>query len=124
MGVIARHTTNSGGRKMTETHERLLAALLANGQQFIAEICECGVTEAHRKVNGESGWKLNQLAKILDALGLQIAGPENVVMTQEEYQALWVMAHKVASEKLDTFRATERRRRVVPFSGNAWENEK
>lgn len=68
------------------------------GEQNIAQILECSQQEVNRKLNGENGFKLTQLAQVFDAAGIQLAGPDDVVITKAKYEALRVFAREALGE--------------------------
>lgn len=76
--------------KMMETRSRLVAALLRNGSVKLANELGLSEGEVSKKINGESGWKLDQLAQAFEFVGARvIPGTEDVVIVStKEYDAL------------------------------------
>lgn len=95
---------------MNDTHEKLLNAILERGQVFISETLNETLTETKRKLQGEHGFKLAQTAALFDALGIQIATADDVVISKAEYQSLLVQSHDAISSKLGTLDGKERRK--------------
>lgn len=95
--------------KMTETHEKLLLLLLSRGQDFVAGVCECGASEANRKISGETGFKLRQLSDLFDELGVCLAGCDDVVISKDEHASLVFMAKLQLDNKYGTIQKQERR---------------
>lgn len=79
--------------------ERILSnALLKKGQTALAEIWDVSASETSRKLNGETGIKLSQLAAALDAVGAKIVfEDEHIVVPREEYYAIHTLARKALS---------------------------
>lgn len=79
-----------------ETKFQLIAALLRKGAGPLAEHLEVSEGEISKKINGENGWKLEQLAKAFDFAGAHIVrGDEDVVcIPREEYNAYRVLLRK------------------------------
>lgn len=82
--------------KMTETRSRLVAALLRNGSVKLANELGLSEGEVSKKINGESGWKLDQLAQAFEFVGARvIPGTEDaVIISRDEYTALRTLARK------------------------------
>ncbi|MDH5189434.1 MAG: hypothetical protein OEW37_10825 [Rhodospirillaceae bacterium] len=97
--------------------DRMAVAFLRNGQEFIAKVLGISSTEAHRKMNNESGFKFDQIAELFDALGLQIVDRDQFVLTKEKYHALVAMAQEQLTSELETVRGVQRRTgKVVPLN--------
>ena len=71
---------------------KILATKLT--QQKVAEILNVSQQEASKKINGENGIKLPQLAQLLDAAGVQLATNDDVVIPRDEYSALMTLSKK------------------------------
>lgn len=67
-------------------------------QPKIAEVLGVSQQEASKKMNGENGIKLPQLAQLLDAAGVQLAGRDDIVISKEKYQALMVLSREALHE--------------------------
>ena len=98
-----------GKQEMTPTHEKLMQVLLFKGNGFIAEICGIAESEASRKISGENGFKLKQLADLFDALGVQLAGKEDLVITRKKYQSLVELSKEQLLEESETLDGYDRR---------------
>lgn len=102
---------------MTETHERVLGLFLEGGLQGLADVLGVGMTEAHRKIKGETGFTLRQLSDVLDARQVRFAAPGDVIVDAGDYEAMVRLVNKWSSERVATFEGSERRRppmRLVP----------
>ena len=77
-----------------ETKSHLIAALLRHGQVKLAEHLDISTPEVSRKINGDNGWTLEQLAKALDFVGAQVIPGDDsiVVMRKDEVIALRTLA--------------------------------
>lgn len=91
-------------RNMSKTAQKLIATLTSKGQGFVSELLNLSSTEVSRKMLGESGFKVEQIAAIFDALDVQIVSPcENkVIVDRDHYKALT----KLSSERLDDLNNT------------------
>ena len=80
----------------TETKLRLATMLLKHGQPRICELLGLSPSEVSRKVNGEAGWTLEQLALVIDDVGAQvIPGDQDIVVVpRSELLALRTLAKK------------------------------
>lgn len=112
MSVPAKKLTG-GATRMTETHEKLLNAILERGQLFISETLGETLTETKRKTTGEHGFKLNQLSTLFDELGIQICTSDEVIVDRLEYEALTVLAHKKLDARVARLEGKERRMEAV-----------
>lgn len=85
-----------------QTKFRMTTALLKHGQARLAEHLEISPTELSKKINGENGWKTEQIAKAFDFAGIQIlpAEEELMVVKRDEWLALRTLARK-SLEPLD-----------------------
>lgn len=81
------------------TELKLFKILNNVGQQKIADLLGVTQQEASKKLNGENGFKLTQLAQVFDAGGIQLAGRGDVVIPKDEYDALKVLAKKALSDE-------------------------
>lgn len=74
----------------------MTTALLKHGQVRLAEHLDISATELSKKINGENGWRLEQIAKALDFVGAQVVpGDEDIVIVKRgEWLALRTLARK------------------------------
>jgi hypothetical protein len=79
-----------------ETKSHLIAVLLTHGQVKLAECVDVSASEISKKINGDNGWTLEQLAKAFDFVGAQvIPGDETIaVVKRDELIALRTLARK------------------------------
>jgi hypothetical protein len=86
--------TQEHAKKRTDT--RLATILLRHGQSRICELLHLSPSEVSRKVNGDAGWTLEQLAAVIDDVGAQvIPGDEDVVVIPKtEWLALRTLSRK------------------------------
>lgn len=82
------------GRDMTATQEHLMILFMREGITFIAEQLGVSVKSAHEKCKGAEGFKLDQIATLMDALGLQIIDKNYVAVPDDEYEALVSQSRK------------------------------
>lgn len=80
------------------TELKIFKVLSTVGQQKIAETLGISQQEASKKLNGENGFKLPQLAQVFDAGGIGIVGPGHIVIRADEYNALKLLAKKALSD--------------------------
>ena len=99
---------------MTKTHELLLALLTTEGQTFLSNLLGLGPTEISRKVMGETGWTLKQLAASFDALGITIVPPGSTVIDIKKYEALVRLANDALTAQVAGFDGVQRRRATPP----------
>jgi hypothetical protein len=79
-----------------EAKFKITTALLKHGQVKLAEHLDISASEVSRKINGEAGWTLDQLAKALTYVGAQIV-PDNekvVMVPKAEWEAMRTLAKK------------------------------
>lgn len=83
-------------RRNNEIHRAINAAMLNYGQDELAEVWDCDRTTANRRINGEPGIKLEDFAKALEAMGIQLVMPHQgmVAVRQDWLEALKVLAHE------------------------------
>ena len=85
---------------MTDTHAKLLQLLMMHGNKHVAEILEISESEASRKLSGDTGIKLKQLAELFDDLGIKLAGKNDVVVSKAKYSSLVELsAQQLETEK-------------------------
>lgn len=86
-----------------EMKSNLIAALLRHGQAELGKHLQLSDSETSKKINGESGWKLEQLADALDFVGARIIrGDEDLVLiSREELNAYRIFARKYTEIKHD-----------------------
>ena len=73
----------------------LQAILLSRPQTKLAVALGLSESELSRKINSENGWKLVDLEKAFDFVGVTITSTEHsVVVDKDEYQALQTFAKK------------------------------
>lgn len=78
-----------------ETKFRITTALLKRGQVQLAEHLDISASEVSRKINGDAGWTLDQLAKALDFVGAKVVPDGDMVMLPKaEFDALRTLAKK------------------------------
>lgn len=83
----------------SKMHLKLTMMLLRHGQGKLSEVWGIGTSEVSRKLNGETGIKLDQLADALEAIGADLVmGDESIVIPREEYEALKTLAKKGLSQ--------------------------
>ena len=74
---------------------KLIPILLIHGQAKLAEALQLSQSELSRKINGENGWKLDDLEKALDFVDVSISSNDSsVVIDKDEYAALQTLAKK------------------------------
>ena len=76
------------------TELKLFKVLNELGQPKIADVLGVTQQEASKKMNGENGIKLPQLALLLDAAGVRFAGRDDVVLSKAKYEALMVLSRE------------------------------
>lgn len=78
------------------THHRLVTALLRCGEAELARIWGVDKSEVSRRINGQRGIKLPDLASALDVLGFQLVLPTDdvEVVDREMLVALKTLARK------------------------------
>lgn len=83
-----------------ETKAHLIAILLRHGQSKLGECLDVSASEISKKINGDNGWTLEQLAKAFDYVDAQIIpGDETVVvMKRDEVNALRTLAKKALQQ--------------------------
>ena len=75
--------------------DKLTPILLINGQAKLSEALGLSQSELSRKINGENGWKLDDLERAFDWVGVTIASNEHsVIIDKDEYEALQTFAKK------------------------------
>lgn len=79
---------------MGKSAQKLVAVLLRHGQVKLAETWDVSSAEVSRKINGESGVKLEQLAAALEMVGASIVEHNQVVVDADELEALRTLARK------------------------------
>jgi hypothetical protein len=81
---------------MSDIRQRLTTALLRLGQQRLAEIWKCDASEAGRRLNGQRNIPFDDFAAALDALGIDLATPDQnaVIVPKDEWNALRTLARK------------------------------
>jgi hypothetical protein len=81
---------------MNDTKQRLTTALLRLGQSKLAEVWGVDASEAGRRLNGQRNIPFDDFSKALDALGIEIATPDQnaVVVPRDEWLALRTLARK------------------------------
>jgi hypothetical protein len=81
---------------MSDIRQRLTTALLRLGQQRLAEIWKCDASEAGRRLNGQRNIPFDDFATALDALGIDLATPDQnaVIVPKDEWNALRTLARK------------------------------
>ena len=78
-----------------ETKFKLTTALLKHGQVKLAEHLGISSTELSKKINGENGWKLEQIAAALDFVDVHlITEGDLVLVSKDELEALRTLARK------------------------------
>lgn len=79
-----------------ETKFRLTTALLTHGQAKLADHLNVSATELSRKINGDNGWTLTQLAAALDFVGARVIPKDEslIVIPKDEFEALRTLAKK------------------------------
>ena len=75
---------------------QLTTVLLTHGQSDLASHLGISSTELSKKINGENGWKLEQIAAALEFVGAKIvpADHEIVVLPKDYFDALKTLAKK------------------------------
>ena len=75
--------------------DKLIPILLIHGQAKLAQALGLSQSELSRKISGDNGWKLTDLEKALDFVGVTIASNEHsVIIDKDEYEALQTFAKK------------------------------
>lgn len=78
-----------------QTKFSITTALLRHGQVRLAECLDISASEVSRKINGEAGWSLDQLAKAFDFVGAKVlTDGDAVVVSKAEWEALRTLARK------------------------------
>jgi len=93
---------------------------LEGGLQGLADTLGVGTTEAHRKIKGETGFTLRQMADVLDARHITLTPCTQKVVDPAEWEAMVRIMNKWSAEQVATFENLERRRppmRLVPADG-------
>lgn len=108
-----------GKQEMSETHVTLLRILLAKGNAHIAELLGLADSEVSRKISGETGFKLTQLAALFDEFGVKLASKDDVVISKSKYKSLVLLANEHLTETTETLEGADRRRMTL-----AVDNEK
>lgn len=81
---------------MSDALQKLTTALLREGTKKLATLWGCSAAEASRRINDDRGIRLSEIAKIFDALGIQVVSPDEDVLLvpREEIQALNLLAKR------------------------------
>jgi hypothetical protein len=76
--------------------EQLLSALLTKGQQALAEHLDISSAEMSRKIAGEHGFTMDQIANALEFVGASILerGDDRVLLDKEELKSLNLLAKR------------------------------
>ena len=79
-----------------DTKYLLMTVLSTEGQRKLAEALDISASEVSRKINGDSGFTIEQLAKGFDLVGAKILPRDEnlVVVSKAEYSAIRLLAHK------------------------------
>jgi hypothetical protein len=77
-------------------HEKLLAAITADGHGVLADALGIGPQEVSKKIRGDNGFKLDQIAKIFTLMGIDIVtrADDVIVVPQKKYDALVALAYE------------------------------
>jgi len=102
-----------GKQEMSETHVKLLQIILCKGNSHISKTLEIAESETSRKVSGETGFKLTQLAKLFDEFGVKLASKEDVIISKKKYQSLVTLAKEQMISEDETLDGSERRMTLV-----------
>lgn len=84
---------------MGKNAQRLVTVLLRFGQAKLAEVWDISSAEVSRKINGESGIKLEQLASALEMVGARIVEHDQVIVDADELEALRTLARKALERR-------------------------
>ena len=81
---------------MMNIKEQLIAALLTNGQQALAELLDISQAEMSRKISGEHGFTIDQFATALEFVGAAVVsrGDEKILIDREELKSLNLLAKR------------------------------
>ena len=92
--VMAGHGRGWQEMKTTNTKQILTTALVRQGIADLARLWDVSETEAGKRINGNSGIKVDALVKALDETGLQLVDPAQgiIAVDAKTYEALQVLA--------------------------------
>lgn len=84
-----------------DTSQRLTTALLREGTGKLAQLWQCSVAEASRRINDDRGMRLSEIARTFDALGIQIVSPDEDVLLipRDEIRALNLLAGRYLARR-------------------------
>jgi hypothetical protein len=76
--------------------EQIIAALLTKGQLALAEHLNLSTAEMSRKIAGEHGFTIDQIAQALDFVGAAVVarGDDRILVSRDELQALNLLAKR------------------------------
>ncbi len=79
------------------------------GVSALARLWDCSESDASRRVSGERGILLDDLAKALDAAGVQIITADDVVVSRAKYEAMLRATIAAATADLQALLDTPKR---------------
>lgn len=76
--------------------EQMITALLAKGQLALAEHLNLSTAEMSRKISGEHGFTIDQIASALEFVGASVVtrGDDKILVNRDELQALNLLAKR------------------------------
>ena len=86
---------------MENTKSKLIALLLSKGQVKLAEALDISTSELSRKINNEKGFTIQQWARALDFIDVQIVPAKSLVLTPEKYKALLTFAAAALEQDME-----------------------
>ena len=86
---------------MKDTKSELISLLLRKGQVKLAEALDISAAELSRKVNGETGFTVEQWGKALDFIDVQIVPGDSKVLSREKYKALLQFAADAIAQDME-----------------------
>lgn len=81
------------------SNARLVSVLLRYGQTKLAEVWDVSAAEVSRKINGESGIKIDQIEEALASVGAHIVAHDQIVIDADELEALRTLARKALERR-------------------------
>ncbi len=86
---------------MENTKSKLIALLLSKGQVKLAEALDISASDRTLKVNNENRFTIQQWARALDFIDVQIVPADALVLTPEKYKALLTFAAAALDQDME-----------------------
>lgn len=96
-----KHLTKGNNWRVTELKQQLITALLKEGQAKLAQVWCCSPQEASRRINGDRGILIDDLAKAFEALDIKlVTDDESLVIPRDEVKALNLFANRYLERRV------------------------